>query len=236
MISTLMKAVALRGVALGIKAPEAQIDRFVEMCHLRRLLSILDINCVLDVGANRGQFAEELRSIGYAGRIVSFEPLPQEFAHLSGRFAHDDNWKGFQLALGSEDRTMNINVQRLSVLSSLLDPIEEGASVASHEVSVRRLDALFPSLVVGIEPRVFLKMDTQGYDVEVFNGASGCLGSVHGLQSELSVRPIYLGMPHYVQALEIYERAGFDLYNLSVVSRGGDGGLVEMNCFMSRRP
>ena len=78
-------------------------------------------------------------------------------------------------------------------------------------------------------------MDTQGYDVEVFRGASGCIGDVRGLQSELSVQPMYQGMPHYVEALDVYRTAGFDLHNLSVVNRTADGGFVELNCFMRRR-
>ena len=77
-------------------------------------------------------------------------------------------------------------------------------------------------------------MDTQGYDVEVFRGASGCIADVQGIQSELSVQPMYVGMPHYLEALTIYEAAGFDLYNLSVVNRMRDGGLLELNCFMKR--
>jgi hypothetical protein len=82
--------------------------------------------------------------------------------------------------------------------------------------------------------RIFLKMDTQGYDLEVFSGATGALDRVLGLQSELSVRPLYEGMPHYIQSLETYQSAGFDLYNLSVVNRIETGGLLELNCFMRR--
>lgn len=75
-------------------------------------------------------------------------------------------------------------------------------------------------------------MDTQGYDLEVFRGASGCMEHICGVQSELSLRPLYKGMPHYLEALAAYEAAGFELFNLSVVTRLGDGALVELNCFM----
>jgi hypothetical protein len=77
-------------------------------------------------------------------------------------------------------------------------------------------------------------MDTQGYDLKVFAGAQGCLHSIQALQSEISVVPIYHNMPHYVESLVTYERAGFELFNLSVVSRTGKGGLQELNCFMKR--
>jgi len=232
----LVKNIALQAIASGIKLPESLIDRYIELSHLKKLISLLEINCVLDVGANRGQFATELRAIGYAGRIVSFEPIPQEFAYMSRQFAGDKNWQGHQLALGREEREMQIHVPRLTVLSSLLNSTQKGEQVTNHDVSERRLDSLFASCVEGIDvPRVFLKMDTQGYDVEVFKGASGCIGDVYGIQSELSVQPVYLEMPHYLEALGLYEEAGFDLHNLSVVNRVSDGGLLELNCFMKRK-
>jgi hypothetical protein len=77
-------------------------------------------------------------------------------------------------------------------------------------------------------------MDTQGYDLEVFRGASGIISKILGIQSELSIQPIYRDMPHYLEALEAYESAGFELFNLSVVNRVDTGGLLEMNCFMRR--
>jgi len=82
--------------------------------------------------------------------------------------------------------------------------------------------------------RVFLKMDTQGYDLEVFRGTSGCIDKIQGIQSELSIQALYKNMPHYLEVLEAYEAAGFDLYNLSVVNRVSNGGLLELNCFMRR--
>src|SRR5262249_38380754 len=98
------------------------------------------------------------------------------------------------------------------------------------------LDELFSHLVSGIrDPRVFLKMDTQGYDLEVFKGARSSIRNILGLQSELSVRPLYHGMPHYLEALSVYEDAGFELFDLTVVTRTSEGGLQELNCFMKRR-
>jgi hypothetical protein len=85
------------------------------------------------------------------------------------------------------------------------------------------------------EPRVFLKMDTQGFDLQVFEGAHECLDKIFGLQSELSIQPLYRNMPHYLEVLPIYEKAGFELYNLTVASRIPDGGIQEINCFLKRK-
>ncbi|MFQ5700740.1 MAG: MBL fold metallo-hydrolase [Acidobacteriota bacterium] len=79
------------------------------------------------------------------------------------------------------------------------------------EVTVRRLDSIFADAIRGMgDPRVFLRMDTQGYDLDVIAGAGGCLGQIRGLQSELSVLPLYGGMPNNVEALAEYRRLGFE--------------------------
>jgi FkbM family methyltransferase len=202
---------------------------------LKDLLGQLEIDCVLDVGANRGQFARELRTIGYSGLIVSFEPVSTEFRVMQERFTRDSKWRGHQIALGSRDESRAIRIPRLTVLSSFLEPIVATERQMTETAEVRRLDRLLPSIVP--EPsksRIFLKMDTQGYDLEVFRGASGIISKILGIQSELSIQPIYRDMPHYLEALEAYESAGFELFNLSVVNRVDTGGLLEMNCFMRR--
>lgn len=231
-----VKALALKAISMGVRPPEPMLDRAIELAHLRDLLSSLFINCVIDVGANIGQFAKELRAIGYRGRIISFEPIASEFQAMRRAFEFDADWKGFQCALGSCETSLTIRVPALTVMTSLLDSIGEQKYTREEIVAVKRLDAVLPALVDDMEsPKIFLKMDTQGYDMEVFKGAAGCISGICGLQSELSVKPIYRGMPHYIEALAEYEAAGFELYNLSVVSRLEDGGLLEMNCFM-RRP
>ena len=79
-------------------------------------------------------------------------------------------------------------------------------------------------------------MDTQGYDHEVFEGATGVLSSVFGLQSELSVIPFYLGTLSYLDSLELYRKAGFEMANFSAVTRSENCSTVELNCVMRRHP
>lgn len=231
-----LKNRAMSLIGRGFQLPESIINRVQELVMLRKLLDQLQINCVLDVGANCGQFAHELRRIGYRGHMISFEPVEREFAQLSESFRGDSKWRGYRLALGSENKHARIHVPASTVMSSLLSPLEHDPAMQLEEIEVRRLDDLLPSLLADVhQPRVFLKMDTQGYDLEVFKGARGCIGEILGLQSEISVQPLYQEMPHYLEALAVYESAGFELYNLSVVLRNRSRALQELNCFM-RRP
>jgi FkbM family methyltransferase len=235
MLQSLAKDLVLWSISKGMGLPQPPLDRISELTFLKELLRLLQIECVLDVGANRGQFAGELRKIGYEGQIISFEPVSTEFRALSERFAQDPRWKGLQLALGSQDGSGKLVIPELTVMSSLLQPLGGEKNVREETVQIRRLDGLLPSLLADAGTRrLFLKMDTQGFDLEVFRGASGCIELIQGIQSELSVRPLYERMPHYLEALGAYEAAGFELYNLSVVNRTSSGGLLELNCFMRR--
>lgn len=231
----LIKSAAVWSVSKGLKLPQAQLDRMSELVFLRRLLTQLQIDCVIDVGANRGQFARELRSIGFQGQILSFEPIASEFAALKAEFAQDAAWRGFQMALGSAAEQKPITIPHLTVMSSLLESTAVERNARTEIIDIKRLDELLPAQLseLGVG-RVFLKMDTQGYDLEVFKGTARCLDRILGLQSELSVQPLYKSMPHYLEALQTYEAAGFELFNLSVVNRVQSGGLLEMNCFMRR--
>ena len=81
------------------------------------------VDCVVDVGANRGQTGRRLRRLGYRGSIVSFEPVPRAFEELAREAANDRAWSVHQLALGREDGTTTMNVVP-GTLSSLREPTE----------------------------------------------------------------------------------------------------------------
>jgi len=173
--------------------------------HLKKLLDLKKINVVLDVGANEGQFSHELRMIGYKGYILSFEPVNKVFNILNESFKNDDKWIGFNFALGNENKETTINISDITLMSSLLESIGD-SYIEKEKISIKKLDDELLNIIKYIpNPVVFLKMDTQGYDLEVFKGASGCLDLIQGIQSELSVQPLYKNMPHYNKVLTEYE-------------------------------
>lgn len=238
-MSGLIKWIGTQFIRSGFLFPEEKVERLSELIHLKELLKMLEINCVLDVGANHGQYVEDLRAVGYTRKIISFEPVEKEFMKMFDKFSSDPHWEGHQIALGSEEKIMTIHLYKESVLNSFLDSVDANKGTVTQQVPMKRLDDIFSSLLGGIEsPRVFLKMDTQGFDLEVFKGSSRCLetGLIVGLQSEISIQPMYKDMPHYLETLQLYETAGFELFNLSAVTRGDDDNeLIEMNCFMRRK-
>lgn len=213
------------------------IEKFRELVYMKELLDDAGITTVIDVGANEGQFANDLRRIGFKGKIISFEPGKAAFTILKANAANDPQWSCYQYALGQQDGLMKFYIPADTKLSSLLPSDQVGEGGTTEEVQVKRLDDIIKTNAeTGVKERYFLKLDTQGFDLEVFKGSTALLGEVEGLLSELSVLPLYQGMPPYKEALSIYENAGFAIRSLSIVARNWQKEVVELNAIMQRSP
>jgi len=211
--------------------------------HLASVFARLEVNCVLDVGAHVGQYGRFLRNIGYRGSIVSFEPVLANFAVLEQRRAGDKRWSCHRVALGRRQGTLPINVTSVTQFSSFLVPnrysLEQFGGFSEVDrvetVPMRRLDSILDDLVADIpDPRIFLKLDTQGYDLEVLGGAGERIERILGLQSEMSVKPIYEGMTGYVDALSSIGAMGFELTGVFPVVRDAELRIVEFDSVMVR--
>ena len=162
--------------------------------HLWMLFKELDIDIVIDVGARHGEYGLWLRRNGYDGWIHSFEPVAESFRALTVRSATDDRWIVHPMALGSQGGQSDINVAEGSVFSSFLEPNAYASEtfgsspevVATETVQVGTLDEVFEGLVGRVgDPQVYLKLDTQGWDLEVLRGGSQSLPQVLALQTEI---------------------------------------------------
>jgi FkbM family methyltransferase len=211
--------------------------------HLRTLFSTLDIDCVLDVGAHHGGFARFLRNIGYRGSIISFEPVPENYRVLCAAAQRDPKWRAVPVALGDRDAAASFNVAHISQFSSFLEPStysREQFGVASGtdrviSVEMRRLSSILDELVGNPEShRFFLKMDTQGYDMNVLEGAGSSLEFVRGIQTEISVKAIYEKMISYDVAIARLQALGFELTGMFPVTRDRDLRVVEFDCVMRK--
>ncbi len=213
--------------------------------HLRQLFGMLNIQVVLDVGANAGQYRDFLRHhVGFDGYIVSFEPVPELVATLRERVAGDANWRVYPWALGRSTTEAMINVTRASQFSSFLTPDtsqlpqyqETNAVQRQERVEIRRLDNEFDRLLAGLPSEgVYLKMDTQGCDLDVVEGARGVLDHIAALQTEVSFLPIYTGMPDYHASLSTLSARGFDVTGMFPVSQDKHLRVVEFDCVMINR-
>lgn len=207
--------------------------------HLTNFLDLYKINKIIDVGANEGQFGRFLRSIGYGGYIYSFEPVLAAFRKLELESAADEKWIVFNFALGSESEEAFINVTMHTSFSSILTPTDyalghwENSHVDHQQkITVRSLDDLCSEGIISLTGSVFLKMDTQGYDLEVFKGAQRSLQYIKGILSELSLIAVYQDMPNYMQSLSTYHDAGFLVSGFYPITRNKNLSLNEVDCVL----
>jgi FkbM family methyltransferase len=214
------------------------------VAQLRSMLSWHRINLVFDVGANVGQWGRELRSqVGYAGRIVSFEPMCAAHARLE-RAAHDDPlWQvAPRAAIGAQEGLVTLNVAANSQSSSLLpmlaahvDAAPGSEYAATEEVRIAQLDALAMQYLQP-DSTVFLKIDTQGYEKQVLHGAARTLARVQGVQLELSLVPLYEGQALLPELTSLVQDSGFELWALTpAFADPRSGRLLQVDATFFRR-
>ncbi|ORW12153.1 FkbM family methyltransferase [Mycobacterium kyorinense] len=180
------------------------------------------VNAVLDVGANSGQYASNLRKAGYEGRIISFEPLSDPFSILESRTSKDPLWECRRHALGDVDGTISINVAGnagqsssvLPMLKSHQDIYPPANYIGVEDVPIHRLDSVV-SEILRPNDVTFLKIDVQGFEQQVLAGGKSTVGNhCVGLQLELSFLPLYEGGMLAREALELVHSLGFTLTGL----------------------
>lgn len=186
--------------------------------RVARALQGLGIDTVIDVGANIGQYGAALRVSGYAGRIISFEPLPPAFDQLRSRARRDANWQVINKAMGDQGGTVVLHVAANSYSSSILSMTAAHLAAAPRSGTVDAIEVPVSTIADlvrdhGIAPeRTMLKVDTQGYESQVLDGAGDVLHRLAAIQLELSFVTLYEGQELADALFRRMNRAGFGLF------------------------
>ena len=185
------------------------------------ILQQLKIDLVLDIGGNVGQFAIGIRAPGYKNNIVSFEPLLQAHQKLKKATVKDSLWLAHdRCAIGDIDGEIIINVSKNSVSSSILPMLKKHSDAAPDSIfqsseltPIFKLDTLSPQYLKTAN-NIFIKIDTQGYEWLVLNGATETLDKTKGLLMELSLTPLYDGQHLWKDIVDRLESLGFILWTM----------------------
>ncbi len=202
------------------------------------------VDLVVDVGANQGQYAGELRRSGYRGPIISLEPLAEAFEVLAAKSDGDTAWRAIRGAAGSREERLDLRVAGNSVSSSFLPMLDRhleaaprSAEVGLESVEVNTLDRLlFPDLERSATS--FIKIDTQGFEREVLAGADRMLdsGKVVGIEIELSLVALYEGAPLWAEMIDLLREQGFVPLAFGKGYRDpGNGELVQLDGLFAPR-
>lgn len=189
--------------------------------QLLKALNRFNVDLVLDVGANTGQFASELFHRGFDGKIVSFEPLTSAHSRLIRNSRRSPAWIVHpRCAIGDRDGDTMINISGNSVSSSLLPMLDSHAFAApgsaygsAEPTPISRLDSVAPAYV-GDSNRLLVKIDTQGFESQVLDGATATLARAVGVLCELSLVPLYEGQALWTEMISRLAKEGFSLWAL----------------------
>ena len=191
-----------------------------EVARMQQLFAYHNIDLVLDVGANIGQYARFLREFGYSGKIVSFEPLSSAYSQLKTASSKDSLWEvAPRTAIGNENNEITINISANSYSSSVLDVLDshvnaapDSAYIGSETVKLSRLDTIAQEYIKKDATSIFLKIDVQGFEKQVIEGATQILPQIQGIQVELSLVPLYQGQLLFKEMLDFLEELGYELH------------------------
>jgi FkbM family methyltransferase len=192
--------------------------------HLGRLAACLrehGVDFVVDVGANEGQFGRELRTAGYAGRLLSIEPMMAAHKRLTEASRNDKAWIVHpRCAMGASPGEIELNIAGNSVSSSVLPMLAAHSNAAPQSIYLGKETVPLTTLDLvarnhlGTAQAPFLKIDTQGYEWQVLDGASHALSVARGVQLELSLIPLYEGQKLWLECISRMENLGFTLWAL----------------------
>ena len=192
-----------------------------ELKRRKAILNQFKINKVLDVGANVGQYAKDIRELNFEGDIISFEPIKHVFNLLEKNQKNDYHSKCENYALGDFDGETQINIAGNSAVSSSilemlpahLESAPNSKYIKTEKITVKKLDSIF-NLFCTVKDNVYLKIDAQGFEKNILEGGEYSLNKIKVLQIELSLMPLYKDSINYLDMIDFLNSKGFELYGL----------------------
>ena len=185
-----------------------------------------------------------MREIGFDGKILSFEPLSEARESLLKISRNDSMWQvALQSAIGEENGEIEINIAGNSQSSSVLDMLDthvraapDSKYIGKEKVALRKLDTIAPDYMDS-NSIVFIKIDTQGYETQVMNGAKKLMNQIVGIQVEISLVPLYKGQCLFDEMIKKLKNYGFELWSISAVfSDPNTGQLLQVDATFFRAP
>ena len=210
-----------------------------ETRFLTDLLGVHRVSLLVDVGANQGQYAQHMRTLGYQGKILSFEPGGEAHRLLLRNSSNDAPWEVRRLALGASSAQGWLNVSHDSVSSSLLEVAAPHVRVApmssasyTEQVQVSTLDQELPNME---KERIWLKLDTQGSEDDILRGGYRLLPYVQVLQTEINLVDCYAGQADYRTIFDMAHSAGLLLVRVEPGTQDQETGeLLQFDAIFGR--
>ena len=186
---------------------------------LNTIIRNFNIQTILDVGANEGQYASQIFGSGYKGKIYSFEPISEVYKTLKKTAGDSQKWLTFNQGIGSREEEVMINVSANFVSSSIFnvsrastDAEPQTQTVRKEKIKITTIDNFFSANT--FEKNILLKLDIQGFELEALKGAINSLPQLKVIQSELSFVKLYDNIPLYDEVIKFLEEHGYEIFTI----------------------
>jgi len=207
----------------------------------RAFLSHAEIQTIIDVGANTGQFAAMINRQCPTAAIISFEPLDACQAELHQVLRNVPGSKIIKAAVGERSGSMQMHSSEFTPCSSLLqgtahlgEDYEKAAVTTKIDVEVVTLDEALAD--VELKENLLVKFDVQGYEIPAIRGARNILSRTRIVICEVCFfRRLYAGQPLFHEVYEELRSHGFTyMGNAEQSFRQTDGRVVEADAVFEK--
>jgi FkbM family methyltransferase len=207
--------------------------------HSNLLKGLGSLKCLVDVGANVGQFSLLFRMINPSAQIHAFEPLSHAAKKFEVILGNQNNVTLYRHALGRISETVKINVTARADSSSILYPAAQSDffsgthCVSQEKILVRPLQEVLS--IQDVTKPSLLKIDVQGYELEVLRGSEGILMAFDWIYCEASFIELYSGQPLAHEVISWLAERGFYLTSVNCSEPAVDKGRTIQADFLFRR-
>lgn len=218
---------------------QAKIDEFVRK---HQWLTKKNIKSVIDIGANVGQFALNIRALLPDAAIYSFEAIPSVYEDLLQNFSSDEKFKAYNVGLGNEQGKTTFYVNNFSDSSSFLkmtDTHKDNFPITSHgektiEIIIDKLDNILS--VKDLEQPYLVKLDVQGFEKEVILGGSNIIKNADYVISEVSFVELYEKQILFDTIYKMMKEFGFEYVgNFDQLASYVNGEIMQADAIFRRK-
>tara|TARA_B100001063_G_C16759604_1_gene555211 strand:- start:1885 stop:2622 length:738 start_codon:yes stop_codon:yes gene_type:complete len=189
--------------------------------YILKTLNHFKIDIVIDIGANKGQFAEKLINIGFNKKILSFEPMEKVYEILKKKTQNYNNWEAPEkIGFGNKIENKTLNISQNSVSSSILKMnkghiLQEPSAkfINKEKIKLTTLNNYLNDKKFR-NKKIFVKIDTQGYEKNIILGASKVLKKIQGIMLETSILTLYKGEEDFLKMIKFMKKKGFYIWSI----------------------
>ncbi len=219
------------------RMPTAEELKQIAEAERRRTLWLrnMNIETILDIGANTGQFAKSMHELFPEATLYSFEPLKDCYEELLVQFKNVPQFQAFNVALGDETGIVEMHRSEYSPSSSLLsmNDLHKTSFPYTKKEILQKVDLVcLDDIASRLELRkpMLVKLDVQGYEDKVISGGKSVIGQADIVITELSVEQLYDGQPLFDEIYKTMTSMGFQYRgNYEQLCSPDDGRVLQVD-------